>query len=294
MMLEDQCDIFNYADDNSLSFHHRNPVILQRTLESACSSAITWFRSNHMKANPEKFQAIVLSRRSGNNSPRLEFNIDGAVIKPEQCVKLLGVMLDEKLTFNNHISNICKKTSKQVGALRRIAPLLTRDIKLKLHETFVLSNLLYCSAVWFECSKRSRWKLEKIHERAFRVATNNATATYKDLLLEHNTSTLYVQHMKTLLEFVYKVKHSMAPPIDCDFFKTCERIHNLRDSDNLSKPNFSTMTFGYHSLRYQGPHLWNKLPNHVKKDNTNFPMFKAKLKLWTPSCTCGSCFLCLM
>ena len=158
----------------------------------------------------------------------------------------------------------------------------------------VLFNLLYCSAVWFECSKNSRWKLEKMHERALRVATNNASLVYKDLLADTKICSLYVLHMKTFLELVYKVQHSMVPPIDVHFYKTCERFHNLRDADNLHKPQFKTVTYGYHSLKYQGPHLWNKLPNSVKKDNGSFQMFKDKLRSWAPTCVCGSCFLCLI
>ena len=296
MQLADKCDVFNYADDNSLSFHHHNLTTLKNTLESACEVAIDWFEANHMKANPNKFQAIVLSRRPNTITSNLEFRIKDVTIKTEHCVKLLGVLLDDKLNFSQHISSLCKRIGRQIGALRRIAPMLTYEVCMKLHDTFIVSNMIYSSTAWFQCSKTSRWKLEKVHERALRVVTNDHTMAYKDLLKQHNRCSLYVQHMRTFMELVYKVLHDDAPPIDCNFYEVQKVAHNLRDNCILVKPQFNTVSYGYYSLRYQGPHLWNQLPLNVKSDacDNSLLMFKSKLKSWSPICTCGCCILCKM
>jgi len=293
MQLADKCDIFNYADDNSLSFHHHDPTMIKNVLESACSAALDWFDLNHMRANPDKFQAIVLSRQPNTMLPLLKFRVKDATISPDPCVKLLGVLLDNKLSFSPHITTLCKRTARQIGALRRVAPQLTSDVRMKLHDTFIMSNLIYSSSAWFECSKTSRWKLEKVHERAMRVATNDYMTPYKDLLKKTNRCSLYVQHLRTFIELVYKILHDEAPPIDSNFFQVQKVTHNLRDRCMLAKPKFSTINYGFHSLRYQGPHLWNQLPYNIKHPD-DFVLFKSKLKSWSPSCSCGSCILCIL
>ena len=53
------CDLYNYADDNTLSYADKDPVNLKAVLESESQNLIEWFASNQMKANPEKFQAIA-------------------------------------------------------------------------------------------------------------------------------------------------------------------------------------------------------------------------------------------
>jgi len=292
LQLADKCDVFNYADDNSLSFHHHDLKIIKTTLESASNDALNWFDANLMKANPEKFQAIVLTRRPNASPPDLAFCIKDATISPEPCVKLLGVKLDDKLNFTPHISALCKKTARLIGALRRVAPLLADDVRMKLHDTFITSNMIYSSSAWFVCSKTSRWKLEKVHERALRVATNDYTTPYKDLLKQKNKCSLYVQHMRTFMELVYKVLHECMPPIDSDLFTIKKVTHNFRDNCLLAKPQFNTVNFGLNSLRYQGPHLWNQLPSSTKNDS--FTAFKSKIRCWTPRCCCGSCLLCKM
>jgi hypothetical protein len=73
---------------------------------------IKWFSINQMKANPEKFQAIAVGKKTKDKN--VTFNLEGNQIKCESEVKLSDVTIDSKLKFNEHISNICKKVSRQL------------------------------------------------------------------------------------------------------------------------------------------------------------------------------------
>ena len=59
--LNNLCDVYNYADDNTLSFSHKDPKIIKDKLEKAATCAISWFKGNFMQANASKFQAICIS-----------------------------------------------------------------------------------------------------------------------------------------------------------------------------------------------------------------------------------------
>ena len=60
-----------------------------------------------MQANPNKFQTIAAGKRTHEKSPSFKFGpID---IKCDEVVKLLGIDIDFRLNFDNHISNICKR-----------------------------------------------------------------------------------------------------------------------------------------------------------------------------------------
>jgi retron-type reverse transcriptase len=54
------CQIYNYADDNVLSFSADTPYILKDTLESDVSRVLNWFIANGLKANPDKFNLLFL------------------------------------------------------------------------------------------------------------------------------------------------------------------------------------------------------------------------------------------
>jgi hypothetical protein len=100
---------------------------------------IKWFSINQMKANPEKFQAIAVGKKTKGKN--LTFNLEGNQIKCETEVKVLGVTIDFKLNFNEHISNICKKASRQLNVLKRIGKNLTKLGKLTIYYSFIMSNL---------------------------------------------------------------------------------------------------------------------------------------------------------
>jgi hypothetical protein len=63
------CDIYNYADDNTLSFHSPNFDKVVNVLQQESNILINWFHFNYMQANPEKFQAIAVGKKSFDKSP---------------------------------------------------------------------------------------------------------------------------------------------------------------------------------------------------------------------------------
>jgi len=113
-----KCDLYNYADDNTLSKSDESLECVISSLEEDSKSLISWFSFNKMQANPEKFQAIAIGPKT--NLQDTTFNLNGSIIKCEDEVKLLGVTIDFKLDFNTCISNICKKAARQLNVLKRI------------------------------------------------------------------------------------------------------------------------------------------------------------------------------
>ena len=82
---------------------------LVRVLENETNFALTWLDQNEMIANPDKFHALLV-RKDRENTAGQNISFQGHAIKSEETVKLLGVTLDNKLNFDTHISNLCKKS----------------------------------------------------------------------------------------------------------------------------------------------------------------------------------------
>jgi hypothetical protein len=110
--------LYNYVDDNTLSYVNNNYEKLIDILEKESSVLIDWFKFNCMQANPDKFQAIAVGNKTHAKKP--VFKIDSAEITCDEVVKLLGIDIDYQLNFNYHIKNICRKASQQLNALKRI------------------------------------------------------------------------------------------------------------------------------------------------------------------------------
>ena len=112
------CKLYNYADDKNVSASDRVLSKLIANLVEDTLLLIKWFAENHMKANPDKFQAIAVGKRTKDDN--IVFNLENNFINCEDHVKLLGVTIDFKFNFDLHISNVCKKASRQLNVLKRI------------------------------------------------------------------------------------------------------------------------------------------------------------------------------
>ena len=82
-------------------------------------------------------------------------------IKTRDNLKLLGVIIDSKLNFTDHISSICKKASQRIGVLMRLRNLIPTKAKLVLFKSAVLPYLTYCHLVWHFCKSSDARKLEQ-------------------------------------------------------------------------------------------------------------------------------------
>ena len=110
--------LYNYADDNTLSFIHKDLKILKTVLEQESNNLISWFVQNFMKANPDKFQAICVEKKALDNIQ--SFQIAQTSIKCEENVTLLGINIYFMLKFDDYIPDICIKASKQLAVVKRL------------------------------------------------------------------------------------------------------------------------------------------------------------------------------
>ena len=139
-----ECQLYGYTDDNTLSIAANDVELQTRSLESDAASTLSWFENNHMCANPDKFQAIVLGM---NNPETLNFQLGNLTIKPEDKVRLLGIGFDSKLNFNCHIHEICQKAARKINALKRLSKFLTLESRMAIVRSFIMSNLTLITAV---------------------------------------------------------------------------------------------------------------------------------------------------
>ena len=99
----EHCNLYNYADDNSMSASAESIDEAMALLKADCENAVSWFTSNGMKANTEKFQLLIVSPHDvTDKKPELLVN---DVLKPETSVKVLGITIDSRLNFSQHVSN---------------------------------------------------------------------------------------------------------------------------------------------------------------------------------------------
>ena len=80
--------------------------------------------------------------------PLLELRINDTVIKQVKSTKFLGVIIDEKLSWVQHIAAVKMKMSRYIGLMYKLKKHLPLDARLQIYHSFVQSHLNYCSLIW--------------------------------------------------------------------------------------------------------------------------------------------------
>ncbi len=142
--------IYNYADDNTLSKSDKDVKVLEYKLRITSQTAIKWFKDHFMKANAPKFQVAFISR--DKEIEGITINLEGVQLHNNLCTKLLGILVDQYLTFNHHVSELCRKAARQVNCLMQLSTMLPVESKLTIFNGFIFSNFFYCPVVWHMCS----------------------------------------------------------------------------------------------------------------------------------------------
>ena len=121
-----------YADDNSISYSSDTVDIIRHFLTKDINVFMNWFERNSLKANPEKFQSMLISSHSFD-ADGLMIPVGNTIIPSMERMKVLGITIDDKLNFSEHISNVCIKTGRQLNVLERFKKVLVYKIRMAIY-----------------------------------------------------------------------------------------------------------------------------------------------------------------
>jgi hypothetical protein len=275
-------DIAGYADDNTPYCAKKDITSVIHELQKTANKLLEWFENNGMKANPEKY-CLIVSKQSN-----LEVTVSNLTIQTFENVKLLGININNKLSFEEHVNSLCKYASRKVNALSRIASYMSFNQRKLILSAFITSNFSYCPLVWMFHSRKLNKRINRIHERALRIIYRDYESPFEILLLNSGALTIHQKNLHCLVTEIFKVKLNIAPISMNDVFKFLET--NLRH-EKPNSTNIRTTKYGLESLSYLGPKIWKLVPDDCKISKS-LKEFKFKIKNWIPKqCPCKLCMV---
>ena len=275
-------DVASYADDTTPYTYGENFEEVIKSLEDSSKILFQWFTNNYMKANADKCHLLL------STNEVFSANIDNAVIQNSTTEKLLGITIDYKLSFDSHVSNLCKKAGQKLNALARIASYMNINHRRIVMKAFIHSQFGYCPIVWMTHSRTLNNRINRIHERALRIVYKDSDSSFETLLERDNSTTIHMRNIHSLVTELYKVKNQISPKLMTDIFKLRNVSYDLRNNSNFEARNVKTVRYGTESITYLGPKLWNLLPDTIKLSKT-LEVFKKRVKSWKPDCPCRLC-----
>ena len=275
-------DIANYADDNSpFSCTESIPMVISQ-LENDSIILLDWIQNNGLKANPNKFHVLL-----SDTNQDLSINVDGFCIKNSDSETLLGITIDNKLSFDKHITKICSKASQKLHALARVSHFMTFEHRKICLNAFIMSQFGYCPLVWMCHSRKLNNRINSIHESALRLIYMDKKSSFEELLDKDGSTTIHIRNLQTLAIEMYKVRYGLSPKIMNLVFPLKENCRYPRENDFITT-NVKKVNHGTETLAFLGPRIWSLIPDDWKLQSLS--IFKKNVRKWIPNkCPCRLC-----
>ena len=244
------CDIASYGDDNTPYASSSNLDAVINKLEESANNLFQCFRNNHMKANAGKCHLLV----TGNYD--VSANINEFEIESSNKEKLLDISIDTRLSFEYHITSLCKKANQKLHALGRIVHYMHFEKRRSLMKAFVIYQFNYCPLIWMFHNRALNNRINKIHERALRLVCQNKNLSFSELLELDNAVTIHHRNLQVLVTEILKIKNNLSPEIMKQVFDFQELYYNIRsETSQFRSERIKTTHHGIQSVKFLGPKL---------------------------------------
>ena len=174
--------------------------------------------------------------------------IDGLAIDSSKAEVLLGITIDHKLKFDDRVNQFCKKASLKLNALARIAPFMNVRKKRIIMKSFIELQFGYCPLIWMFHSRGLNNKINRIHERALRIAYNDKPSSYGELLTKDRSVTIHHREIRALAIEIYKVMQGISPSLLNGVFVPRQCNYELRGNNFLESRRVKSVIYGTESI----------------------------------------------
>lgn len=173
-----------YADDLALVVCANGKEALIGRVNGSLRRIAGWMETNKLRLAPEKTEAVILKGKRKRDG--IQFAINGALITPKRNIRYLGIYLDDRGSFGEHVIQVTKKAESRLSKISRLMPNIKGPTSNKREVLcgVVHSILLYGAPVWARaCAARKyREMLSRTQRRALvRIASAYRTVSAEAL-----------------------------------------------------------------------------------------------------------------
>lgn len=243
-----------YVDDTTLVNSARNEESLKLVASTLFDEVSSWFFSNNFHLNCDKTERII-------------FTLNSLQQENLSKVKLLGITLDNKLNWGEHIQMLTSKLSRVIYLLRKLRLYVTPELLRVAYFAFFHSHLLYGIRLWGNATNIEN--IFKLQKKALRILAHAPGREHcKPIFREYKIMTVVSMYIFSNLQSLKSVIGSCC--------KTSEvHHHNTRNKNNLVVP-FTRLTKCQRSYEIFSIVLFNKLPQALR--DLDYELFVIKVK----------------
>jgi Reverse transcriptase (RNA-dependent DNA polymerase) len=259
-------DIQLYADDAVVMYSANTHFTILQQMKQDADVLNRWFSINRIKMNFTKSNFILFGSEERNLA---HISIEREKISEVKSIKYLGLIIDHKLKWTDHIALVRKKILAMYIALCKSRNFITEKIAWQIYNSHIYSHLTYLNPIWSSAAD--------IRITILRTLQNKSIKKIKKFHWRHPTRDLYSAHCLpldaireyNLLLTIYKIKNQMLK--SCAIFEQISDIHehSTRSSANANfYVNHARTNLGQNNIFFIGLVKFNQLPLEIKNSNS--------------------------
>ena len=273
--------VVSYADDTQLIEIGKTVGEVKGKLERTIDTAQNWYKNNSLMSNPSKTELILFRTTKGKkHNMKIKVMEEGKEVElePSECIKVLGVHVDEQLGFTKHTKHVQGKATAATKNLYRIRDLLPIKYKKVLYDSLIASHFNYADIIWGGCTQKNKDKLQTTQNFAMRtILGTDRRSSAKEALEKLRYLNLEGKRQVHEGVFAHKAINGNHPEEICKQYRVHMSSSNTRSAARLvlNKPKHRTALYERSPL-YRTIQSWNTLPLETKM--TPAPRFKKELQ----------------
>ena len=247
-----------FADDAKLSREFVN-LNDRETEQDDVNNLTEWAKDNGMAHHPDKCHVLKIGERELTLNDLFEpYRLNNEIMDIVHEEKDLGVIIDQDLTFEEHMAEKVKKANQKIGIIRRSFMHLDAQMFLQLYKALIRPHLEYANQVWAPRLAKHITLIENVQRRATKLVPGLADLEYEDRLRKLNLPTLAYRRLRGDLIEVFKIMTGKYDP------EVCEGLIARREGErSTGHPHKIFKERPQHDLRkHSFPHrvvdLWNR------------------------------------
>ena len=252
-----------FADDSNLFKSGTDINAMERDINDELRNISVWLKVNKLSLNVDKTYYMILSRKKTERKNKT-LRINEQMISEVRKIKFLGVMLDNKVNWKDHINYISGKVSRGIGMILKARRYLTKKALMTLYYSFIYPYLTYCNHIRGSTYQTNLMKLQKLQNRIIRIICNTNRRDHVRPLYKA-TGLLQLGDINKYLtcRFMFRVCNNHVPRVFHSFFKRNREFHNYetRTANHFHVPPVRT-DLAKTGIRYRGATLWNAILDH--------------------------------
>ena len=269
-----------FADDTNIFHSHSCLKDLNLIMQDELNKIADWITSNKLSLNTAKTKFILFRSSNKKLKHNITISINEQPIKQVKNTIFLGVIIDEYLTWNDHIDLLTKKIIKSTGIISKIRHFTNLNTLKLVYYALVYPYLIYGNLIWGNTYKKRLQKLMNIQKKIIRLMTFKSYTEHSEPLF-NKLNILNIKKINDFLTSLFMFRYhylNNLPKYFTNYYVTNNKVHdhNTRNASKLHK-SYSRTNYVKHSLCNNGVDIWNKLTPDLK-NTKSYDIFKKKSK----------------